>query len=579
VKLTEFYRPMKTCAIFIPVLLLMFAMSCAPGKSIVRFEENGRYGFRTIDGEVVTPPVYESTMWSFYNGYLGVKKDGKWGAIDEKGELVIDFVYERYLEFSSDGYSRTCLNGLYGLIDTKGNVAIPFLYDELYWKSRDGLAAVKKGGKWGFVDVSGNIIIPIEYNETRHWDGWNNGWMAVCKDRQWGFIDKENNIMIPIEYYDVRNFSEGLAFVARSFQEWGCIDSLNNLVIPFEYKLGYRPEINFEGGIALVERDRKWGYINKQNETIIPFKYDRLRRFENGYAYAETSIEDPTSENSKKIRMFGYIDQQGNEFLQPWVNFKNFNWQITAAPEAIPDYASLLVKKRPPNSCNNLYDTLIIVQFNDTSGNVRTDTIYGGFWEGDSIYYFGTPRPPKPDPPEEKWTLEKILGLSLTALVDEPKSYPDHANLTRLCISYGLMVGGGNYHSALMNSNHQKWKLFRSETLFRVLSSEHLRQAMWEWIAPYYKRAFQYLHPMHKEVYKDIAVKLRSYINSYDKRKMERYLRRHESKFAYCDPDGKPNPYRKLFAFVDRLILIHKVVTVEEAQLWINKIADDVETW
>ena len=61
--------------------------------------------------------------------------------------------------------------------------------------------------------------------------------------------------------------------------------------------------------------------------------------------------------------------------------------------------------------------------------------------------------------------------------------------------------------------------------------------------------------------------------------KVKAYLQRDESRFAHYDSDGKYNPYRKLFAFIDRLIIVHQVITVDDAKRWINKMADEVLTW
>jgi hypothetical protein len=560
-------------------LLLIIVASCVPRKSIVPFKEDSLTGFRTTSGKVIIQPVYEHTSWNFYNGYIAVKKDGKWGVINDKGKLVIDYRFDHPMEFSRDGYARTRLGEQYGLINTKGETVIPFDWDDLWYKPADRMAVVKKNGKWGFTDMQGKIIIPAEYDEMNHWYGWNNGWMAVCKDRKWGFIDMQNNVVIPLEYYRVNNFSEGVAFVAKKFWEWGGIDSLNNTVIPFMYELMSSPEPRFIDGIALVQKNRKYGYINKANEVVIPFRYDRLNRFYNGYAYAEIDSTGGSKESARS-RWYGYIDTAGREYLEPWKSHRDRNWEVTPAPKGIPDFSCLLVKMPPLNSYRAPdYEVFVLGKKQDSLGNEISDTLYFLFDDKDSVLYMGPKPPVKPPPPVERYTLEEILNLSLTAFVEEPKSYPDLHRITSVCASYGLLIGEGNYSGKLMGPDRRKWEVFRNETLFKILSKESLRQAVWEWAGPFYKKAFQTMHPFHQQVYKDIASHLRGYINSYDRKKMEHYLKYNERRFARYDPDGTRNPYRKLCAFTDRLILLHKVVSEEEARVWINRIADEVEGW
>ena len=121
--------------------------------------------------------------------------------------------------------------------------------------------------------------------------------------------------------------------------------------------------------------------------------------------------------------------------------------------------------------------------------------------------------------------------------------------------------------------------LQKQKTIYNVISSETLRELVWSWISPYYKKSFESLNPFVKKSYKDIALYLKNYINNYDEQEVRDYLKRDEKKFAHYDMNGDYDPCRKLSACVDRLIIIRKVISVSDAKKWINKMADEVMSW
>ncbi len=515
--------------IFILTLFLVLT-ACSTKQAIVPFKDGNKYGFKSLYGKIIIEPKYDGVGWDFYNGFMSVKNNGKWGFINEKGDIITEIKYDYVGDFSKDGIATAELNGLFGFINKTGKEIIPFIYENT-WGFQNGIAKVKKNNLWGFIDTKGDIIIPIEYEDFKY-SKWSEGLIGACKNHKWGFIDKTNKIIIPFGYYDVGTFSEGLALAAESYYKWGYIDHNDTAIIPFIYenpKYCDQNAGNFKNGIAQVRLEDKSGYINKKGEIIIPIKYHCVKQFCKGYAYAEIDNGESNFGNKHKILLYGYIDSIGNEYLYDYPNFNNYNWHITAAPKEIPD-SSYLLKS---------WDT--------------TQT-----------------RP---------WTIEKLLAHGLDAFREEPTSYPDLCTINEICVSYGLMLGGGNFGEDFIYPNKETWNYFKENTIYKVISSELLRQIVWNWIAPYYKNSFQSLNPFAQKTYKNIAVYLRNYINRYDKNKVEVYLKKDEKKFAYFDMNGNYDPNRKLSAFVDRLIIIHKVITVDEAKTWINKIADEVVTW
>ena len=57
-------------------------------------EEDGKYGYKNKQGEIVISPKYDKTTEFNEYGFAGIKKDGKWGAINEEGKEIIAPIYE-----------------------------------------------------------------------------------------------------------------------------------------------------------------------------------------------------------------------------------------------------------------------------------------------------------------------------------------------------------------------------------------------------------------------------------------------------------------------------------------------------
>ena len=62
------------------------------GIEFFQIMENGKTGFRDLDGNIVIEPIYESAEM-FSENHSAVEIDEKWGLIDKKGNLVIEPKY------------------------------------------------------------------------------------------------------------------------------------------------------------------------------------------------------------------------------------------------------------------------------------------------------------------------------------------------------------------------------------------------------------------------------------------------------------------------------------------------------
>lgn len=83
------------------------------------FKENGKWGFKNKQGEVLIKPIYEMTGEFNSLGFVSVKKDGKWGSINKELKEVLEPKYE----FKNDSLLPKMV-GKYLLDDEKSLFAI-----------------------------------------------------------------------------------------------------------------------------------------------------------------------------------------------------------------------------------------------------------------------------------------------------------------------------------------------------------------------------------------------------------------------------------------------------------------------
>ena len=111
---------------------------------ILRYKENGKYGLISINGNEITPAIYESIETLEYkDGILKIKKDGKYGLIDINGEEVVkpefnsistDGYYDENSKYDKAGYIvniRTDEGYRYGYINHKGRQILDTMYTNI----------------------------------------------------------------------------------------------------------------------------------------------------------------------------------------------------------------------------------------------------------------------------------------------------------------------------------------------------------------------------------------------------------------------------------------------------------------
>ena len=339
-------KPSLLIALILVPVQLFSQSPCGNTREPIPFRENGKWGYLTEKGVVISPrfdtagmfnsesaiacvgtqcgeigksgrfiaPVWERKSrpfpWSNYSeGLATAEENGKWGYIDRTRRVVIPIQF-KYAGNFENGMARVALGDKYFFIDKTGTRVTPE-FDGAF-DFHEGLAAVDVDNKVGYIRPDGSFALPAQYHSASGID-FSEGVAAVRVNGKVGFMDKYGNVVIEPKYDDVYAFSDGLAPV-RIGEKWGYVDHEGNVVIPVKYQIGHM----FSEGLASVELDGKLGYIDTNGQYAIPPTFDSVRPFCGGVATVEIFHEiDATTPTRGACRgkllkgKHGIIDHNG----------------------------------------------------------------------------------------------------------------------------------------------------------------------------------------------------------------------------------------------------------------------------
>jgi hypothetical protein len=388
------------------------------------------------------------------------------------------------------------------------------------------LISFQEGNLYGFKNTDGKIIVQPKYD----WVGcrFYNGFTLVQQDGKNGVMDNKGNVVIPLKYnsIDISNYATEEIISVSIDNKYGYIDKKGNVVIDIKYE----NTGNFKNGLLRVMENGKWGIIKSDRTILANCSYDEIKNYCNGYAIVRIGNGEKLYMEKYKTIKYGYVDSFQNEFLY---DFPNYN----------------VYKNEKYSVDKEFYNNHDLFKIDDKT----------------------------------KLNKQIVDSLFLTALIEfkiaPVISLDDYCRINKVCIGYGLSIQGDLFLQGAVFQTQEKIKYFKKNTIHKIISSETLRFMAWSWLSPIYKKAFQSTDPFIQKTYKSIAQYLKDYINNYQQQKVETYLKNDEKKFARYDMNGNLDPNRKLSAFIDRLIIMHRIISIDDAKKWINIIADEVLTW
>ena len=198
-------------------------------KSVLKYEQNGKFGLIGIDGKKLTEPIYDSIdTLQYKEGELIVKQNDKYGIINQKGYILVDIEYD---EITADGF-----------------------YDMETQYRYDGYIVANKtdmGYRYGYVFHDGKQILDALYNDLKRITNISDEepYLLVAENGRYGVMKKSTQI-ISNEYQSISYDASNNIFVVQKGQKYGVMDFSGKQIIECKY-----PQIDVKGRNIYVTKD------------------------------------------------------------------------------------------------------------------------------------------------------------------------------------------------------------------------------------------------------------------------------------------------------------------------------------
>ena len=257
-------------------------------KSVLKYEENGKYGLINFDGKKITKAIYdEIDSLPYKEGELIVKQDGKCGVINIKGNKKVNIEYD---QISVDGY---------------------YTEDNQYKYAGYIVSnTTEEGYRYGYINYSGEKIEEVEYNElsrVSHIEDNENVYIICAKNGQYG-VTKNGKELIKNEYQSIHYDEANKLFSIEKSKKYGVADLNGKMIIPVEYQ-----QIDITGIYLYAQ--------NNQGTTIYSAQGNQVN-IDTDIAILETQNEKYKIRiNSSKQNGYGVIGKDGKQVIEEKYNY------------------------------------------------------------------------------------------------------------------------------------------------------------------------------------------------------------------------------------------------------------------
>ncbi len=273
-----------------------------------KFRIGDREGFLNTDGKEFVSRL----------GLKPLMKNGKYAYVDEKGRIQIKPEYDLAENFI-DGLAIVSKGYKQGIIDSKGKIVLPLKYDYISRKANG--FELRNGNLRGFFFRDSGLVIEPRYNATG--TKISDGMLWVLEGDKYSFLNSSGKQAFAGEYSMIKDFSDGLAGVAKlsiyDFEgvtvngyKYGFIDKTGKLVIEYRYE----DCSVFSEGLNPIMQNLSYGFIDKTGKIIIPAKYDWASSFSDGMALL-------------------YEDGRNGLLRNPLINKERIKVELMSSPQKI----------------------------------------------------------------------------------------------------------------------------------------------------------------------------------------------------------------------------------------------------
>lgn len=144
------------------LIMLLFSNICFAAEGLTIFNENGNFGLKNLQGEIIVKPVYKKMILLGESSYI-VQKHGKFGLIDSEGNVLVPtkyYIAERILgRFLKIGNVNK-----YGLYDEKGQQILPHEYSSIDLLF-GGMFLTCKNYRYGVIKNTGEVVLENKFTD------------------------------------------------------------------------------------------------------------------------------------------------------------------------------------------------------------------------------------------------------------------------------------------------------------------------------------------------------------------------------------------------------------------------------
>lgn len=307
--------------------LCKFKINDIDDDLIVFQDENGLYGVKDSEEEIVIPAKYEYLSDDEGGGTLNTfiaGKNGKYGLLSKDGREVLPLIYDGFdVDVDTGGDSGEVADksfyvigkdGKVGCVNTyTGKITLPVEYNYIQGfvdGSRGRYCAVEKGDDTYIIDRTGSVIVKdIEQYSISNPD---EQYIAIKRNGKWGFVDstRDGKPVTEFIYDDVDDLiatnihdSSEITYIDPQThltlvkiennddtETIGFANSEGKIIIPaIFYGFGYfEAENYFHDGLCFLGINNKYAIFDEYGNQLTKFIYIDFQEFLNGIAYAKT---------------------------------------------------------------------------------------------------------------------------------------------------------------------------------------------------------------------------------------------------------------------------------------------------
>lgn len=288
------------------------------GNGTIISKKNNKYGYVSIDGEIITECIYDFAS-SFSQGLSIIEKDKKYGFVNTKGHKVIPLKFQNAGLFR-DSISIVKDSGKYGLIGINGEFILKPIYDQIKYDKSDQLIFTELNDSIKILNRDLSLFSNLNFTgsiSTRwHHYKFNEGLMAIKIDSLYGFINDKGNLVINPQFKFVRSFENGYARTGLYGDGYGLINKEGQVILNEEYE-----KIKIEYDTLIYAVKDSLSIVLKGDRVLLSGIQGSIQDFKKNH-FLISNLEDK----------FQVLDVEGNFLLPKFydqVKFQTFALGVT----------------------------------------------------------------------------------------------------------------------------------------------------------------------------------------------------------------------------------------------------------